>query len=257
MHNDYPPIPPERQRALVDFCCRLGLSFHNLSLLDRAFYHRSYANEDAMPQCGNNERLEFLGDSVLGMAVAAFLFVDLPNKTEGELAQIKSVVVSEKVLAPVAVRCGVANLLVLGRGEDLSGGRHKPALLADCMEAVIGAYYLDAGYAAAEQFIRSIIVPEIRFVQSNHGLKDYKTLLQEWYQKKTKQCPRYELVGTRGPDHDQTFSVAVHLGSDSYGPVTGKSKKNAEQRAAEVAYRALVAPERDAERVVRTETPLF
>lgn len=229
-----------RKRELFEFCKSLGLKFKDMFLLNLAFTHCSFANENSMPDHMNNERLEFLGDSVLGMATATFLYNEMPDSQEGALSKIKSVVVSEKILAPVALKFGIDKMLVLGHGEEMSGGRKKPAILADCVEAIIGAYYLDAGYAAAEKFILSFIVPEIRIVQQNHGLKDYKSMLQEWYQKKTKMHPVYAVVDTTGPDHDQTFFVTVSVGEKVYGPATGKNKKEAEQHAAEIAFRELV-----------------
>ncbi len=231
-------MTPERKKALLAFCRPLGLKFKNLELLDLAFCHRSCSNEITGRPHGNNERLEFLGDSVLGLAAASFLYEDMRSNPEGDLAKIKSAVVSEKSLASVAVRIGIDSMLVLGHGEDLSGGRHKPAILADCMEAVIGAYYLDSGYKAAEKYILSFIVPEVRRVQDSGG-RDYKTLLQELYQKKYKKCPVYEVVNVTGPDHDQTFSVVVRLGDTVFGPETGKSKKEAEQNVAEAVYRRI------------------
>ena len=122
-----------------------------------------------------------------------------------------------------------------GKGEELTGGRQKPAILADCMEAIIGAYYLDSGYEAAEKYILTFIVPAIRDVQK-YGGKDFKTLLQELYQKKYKACPMYETVEISGPDHEQIFKVVVHLGNVTYGPAEGKSKKEAEQNVAEQAF---------------------
>jgi ribonuclease III len=233
-------ISSERKKELLAFCKLLGFKFHDLSLLELAFHHRSYSNENESQRHLNNERLEFLGDSVLGLAAAAYLFKTMENP-EGDLAKIKSVVVSEKTLAPAALRFGIDRMLILGHGEELSGGRKKPAILADCMEAIIGAYYIDSGYESAEKYILSFLVPEIEKVQHDQGMKDYKTLLQELYQKKTKECPRYETVSITGPDHDQTFGVAVRLGSVTYGPETGKSKKEAEQNAARAAYLILTA----------------
>ncbi len=221
----------ERKRALSDFCNRVGIKFHDYELLDQAFHHRSLTNEKKGVK--NNERLEFLGDSVLGMVTASFLYRNI-DSPEGELAKIKSAVVSEKALAPVALRFGINKLLVLGHGEEMSGGRQKPAILADCMEAIIGAYYLDSGYRCAEEYVLSFIKPAIDEVFSQ-GVKDYKTQLQEKYQKITKQCPVYELISKTGPDHDQTFKVSVHLGDNVYGPALAKSKKEAEQLAAKLA----------------------
>lgn len=232
-------ISAERKKQLQYFCRKLDLKIKNLELLDLAFHHCSYSNEMNGGKYNNNERLEFLGDSVLGLATADFLYKDMSsNHSEGDLAKIKSVVVSEKSLAPVALSFGIDKMLVMGRGEEMSGGRTKPAILADCMEAVIGAYYLDAGFSPCEKFILEFIVPEIRKVQETGG-KNFKSLLQELYQKKEKSCPVYELISKTGPDHNQVFNVAVKLGKVTYGPASGKSKKEAEQKAAEIAYNCL------------------
>ena len=227
----YEYILGRRREELLDFCNLVNIHFKDLNLLDQAFNHRSITNERKDFQ--NNERLEFLGDSVLGMATAAYLYKSMDNP-EGDLAKIKSAVVSEKALAPIAVKFGIDKLLVLGHGEELSGGRNKPAILADCMEAIIGAYYLDAGFKAAEKYVLSFIIPEIKKV-CLYGMKDFKTLLQEKYQQVCKQCPKYELVGRSGPDHNQVFSVSVHLGKVVFGPAEAKSKKEAEQLAAKIA----------------------
>ena len=233
-------VSQERKIKLYAFCKQLGLKFNDIELLDLAFHHRSYSNENLQHKRYNNERLEFLGDSVLGMATAAFLYVDMADNPEGDLAKIKAAVVSEKVLAPIGLSIGIDRMLVLGKGEEMTDGRHKPAILADCVEAVIGAYYVDAGYEKARNFVLNFIIPEIRKVQQHKGNLDYKTLLQELFQKESKQCPVYELVKTSGPDHNQTFYMCVHLGSKTFGPAEGKSKKDAEQSAAKTAYEYLM-----------------
>lgn len=225
----------ERKKDLINFCKPLGLKFNDIELLDLAFHHRSYSNEHTQHKRYNNERLEFLGDSVLGMVTAAFLYEDMAENPEGDLAKIKSAVVSEKSLAPIGLSMGIDRMLVMGKGEEMSGGREKPAIIADCVEAVIGAYYLDSGYEKARNFVLDFIIPEVRKVQQNKGNLDYKTMLQEFFQKQSKQCPFYELVKTEGPDHNQTFFVSVHLGNAVYGPAEGKSKKNAEQNVAKLA----------------------
>lgn len=227
----YKAISNERKTQLNSFCKSVGIKFKNIELLEQAFHHRSISNE--LKNSKNNERLEFLGDSVLGMVTASYLYRNLDNP-EGDLAKIKSSVVSEKALAPIALKLCVDKLLLLGHGEEMSGGRTKPAILADCMEAIIGAYYLDSGYKACEQYVLSFIVPEIENVCKN-GMKDFKTQLQEKFQKISKDFPHYELVSKSGPDHDQTFNVVVHLGDETYGPCTAKSKKEAEQLAAKLA----------------------
>ena len=234
-------ISPLRKKQLIEFCKQRNLKFKDLSLLNLAFHHRSYANESNVQKYFNNERLEFLGDSVLGLATADFLYRDMSsNHQEGDLAKIKAAVVSEKALAPVAISYGIDKLLILGHGEELSGGRTKPAILADCMEAIIGAYYLDQGFESAKRYVLSFIEPEIRKVQKNGG-KDFKSLLQELYQKKCKKIPVYELISVSGPEHAQIFSVSVHLENITYGPATGKSKKEAEQNAASMAYHAITS----------------
>ena len=230
-HGNTMELTKERKKQLSEFCDRVGINFKNLEHLDQAFHHRSLTNEAHGVK--NNERLEFLGDSVLGMVTASYLYRKLDNP-EGDLAKIKSAVVSEKALAPVALRFGIDKLLLLGHGEEMSGGRTKPAILADCMEAIIGAYYLECGYKAAEVYVLSFIEPAVNEIFSQ-GIKDFKTQLQEKFQKKTKQCPRYELISKTGPDHDQTFKVCVHLGEKTFGPASAKSKKDAEQLAAKLA----------------------
>lgn len=224
-------LSKERIKNLNEFCHRVNIKFKDVELLNQAFNHRSVTNEKKSE--GNNERLEFLGDSVLGMVTSSYLYNTLDNP-EGELAKIKSAVVSEKALAPIAIKLGIDKLIVLGHGEELSGGRTKPAILADCMEAIIGAYYLDAGYRNAEKYVLSFLIPEIDNVLK-FGMKDFKTLLQEKFQKISKSFPVYELIKSYGPDHDQTFEVVVHLGDKTYGPKSGKSKKEAEQNVAKEA----------------------
>jgi ribonuclease-3 len=231
-------ISPDRKAGLLDFSKRLSIKFNNLSLLDLAFHHRSFSNEQTGEKA-NNERLEFLGDSVLGMAVATYLYESMQDKPEGDLSKIKSVVVSEATLSQIALALGVDRCLILGRGEELSGGREKKAILADAVEAIIGAYYLDSGYSAAEKLVRRLIAPEIIKVQENRHIQDYKSLLQEFCQKKYKQCPEYELLNKTGPEHDRTFFVSVHINNKVYGPETGKNKKEAEQAAAHCACLAL------------------
>lgn len=212
----------------------------DMEILDQAFYHRSVTNEKKGKNGNvqNNERLEFLGDSVLGLVTASWLYQNLPDYKEGELAKIKSVVVSEKILAPNAIKLGIDKLLILGHGEEITGGRQKPAILADCMEAVIGAYFLSSGFEKVQKYVLSFIIPEIEKVLDN-GTKDFKTLLQELTQKKFRVTPVYHLIDTKGPEHEKIFTVEVKIGERSFAPVSGSSKKIAEQKAAEIAYNSL------------------
>ncbi|ADN02012.1 hypothetical protein STHERM_c10670 [Spirochaeta thermophila DSM 6192] len=192
---------------------------------------------------GDNERLEFLGDAVLGLAVADYLYRTFPEKQEGELARIKSFVVSEDTLYEIARRIKVDNFILISKGEEYAGGRTKKALLADAMEAIIGAYFLDAGFEAARDFVLRLVVPEIEKVVENRHKKDYKTLLQEYVQKNFKTYPRYRVVEKLGPEHNRTFRIEVQIRDKKYGPGEGKNKKEAEQSAASIAYRAIVGDE--------------
>ena len=232
------PLSGDRVKDLQTFQKKARIKFRNQSLLDLAFHHRSYSNENSRDR-NNNERLEFLGDAVLGMIVASRLYSVLADRQEGDLAKIKSVVVSEDTLSIIAVSLGVSQYLVLGKGEEMSGGRTKKAILADAMEAIIGALYLDSGFKAVETFVLSIINPQIDLVLQNRHHKDYKTLLQEHIQKLYKTVPKYILVDRTGPDHDRTFWVSVEIFGTMYGPESGKSKKEAEQSVAASAWKSL------------------
>jgi len=215
--------------------------------LNLAFSHRSFANEQD-DGVDNNEKLEFFGDSVLGLVVSEYLVTSLPDKTEGDMAKIKSHVVSEEILAEIGRILRLDNFILIGKGEEYSGGRSKKALIADTMEAIIGAYYLDSGFKAVRTFIRNLLVPQINMVLEDRHKKDYKTLLQEYVQKWFKSYPRYRIVHRKGPDHNRTFWIEVSVGKRTYGPGTGKNKKEAEQQAAGIAYRALVDRQRSRRR---------
>jgi len=215
--------------------------------LNLAFSHRSFANEQD-DGVDNNEKLEFFGDSVLGLVVSEYLVTSLPDKTEGDMAKIKSHVVSEEILAEIGRILRLDNFILIGKGEEYSGGRSKKALIADTMEAIIGAYYLDSGFKAVRTFIRNLLVPQINMVLEDRHKKDYKTLLQEYVQKRFKSYPRYRIVHRKGPDHNRTFWIEVSVGKRTYGPGTGKNKKEAEQQAAGIAYRALVDRQRSRRR---------
>ena len=228
-------LRPERKKELQLFERHAGIRFRELEFLNQAFTHRSFANELG-ESAENNERLEFLGDSVLGFAVSEYLYESLPDQPEGELARIKSFVVSEASLSEIARALRVDNYILIGRGEEYSGGRSKKAILADCLEAIIGAYYLDSGFQPSRLFVRRMLIPEINKVLENRHAKDYKTLLQEYVQKRMKTYPKYKVVQKTGPDHDRTFWIEVHVGDRSFGAGKGKNKKEAEQEAARIAY---------------------
>ena len=230
-----PTVDSSRRKELLLFQKKAGLRFRRLDLLDLAFCHRSFVNETTQ-HIENNERLEFLGDSVLGIVAADYLFRLLPDRPEGDLARIKSHVVSEDALAEIALNLGIDSIVHVGKGEEISGGRTKKALLSDSMEALIAAWYLDAGYEKAAKFILSWIKEPINRVLANKHRKDYKTLLQEVVQKLFHSYPRYELDSKTGPDHQRTFWMNVIVDGRSFGPGRGANKKSAEQEAARLAY---------------------
>lgn len=228
----------ERKQVLLAFQKQTGFRFKNLGLLDLAFHHRSFSNENTKIRI-NNERLEFLGDAVLGMVVAARLYECMADRQEGDLAKAKSVVVSEETLSVIALNLKINEFIILGKGEEMSGGREKKAILADAVEAIIGALYLDSGFKSAEEFVLKIMEPQIQLVLHNRHHKDYKTLLQEYIQKQYKTIPKYVLLKKTGPDHDRTFWVTVDLRGTIYGPESGKNKKEAEQSVAHNAWISL------------------
>jgi ribonuclease-3 len=214
----------------------LGWSFVDHDLLDRALTHRSYCAEHGVEE--SNERLEFLGDSVLGLVVTRFAFAEYPQLAEGELAKLRAAVVSAETLSEIATELDLGRSLRLGKGEDASGGREKPSILADAMEAVIAAVYLDGGLEPATRLVLSLLGSRIREQAAGPGGQDYKTRLQELAAHRCDQLPRYQ-VRHEGPDHSKRFFAAVYLRNEQYGTGEGRSKKTAEQAAARVAWERL------------------
>ena len=208
----------------------IGYRFQNITLLQNALTHSSYANERWHDSLKSNERLEFLGDSILGMAVAEYLYKTFPDRPEGELTRMRADMVCETSLAVVANRIGLGEQLLLGHGEDRFGGRERASILADAVESVIAAAFLDGGMSAVEGFIRDFILCDVSVAKLHNA--DYKTALQELIQQKRNQVLTYTLVGESGPDHDKQFSVEVSLNGQVIGKGLGGSKKKAEQDAA-------------------------
>lgn len=227
-------ISSERKRSLKKFLKNIGASFKNLELLDLSLSHKSYVNE--INKNENNEKLEFLGDSILGFVITEYLYKTYPSLTEGELAKIKSFIVSENLLSNLAKNIKIDKYLLIGKGEELSGGRNKKTILSDTYESFLGAYYLDSNLTKVKKFILKYFVKEIELVISGKHEKDYKTLLQEFCQKKYKICPSYKMLKEEGPEHDKTFFVNVSLNEKIIGKGIGKSKKEAEKNAAKNAY---------------------
>jgi ribonuclease III len=227
----------------------LGWTFVDPELLERSVAHRSWCAETAGAR--SNERLEFLGDAVLGLVVTDFLFRTYDTLPEGELAKVRASVVNSAALAEVAADLDIGAALLLGRGEDQSGGREKPSILADAMEAVIGAVYLDGGWKAAEELIMGLLGERIEEAAAGPGGQDYKTRLQELAARRFDQLPRYEVVDD-GPDHAKRFYASVLVAGERKGSGEGRSKKQAEQAAARVAWEQLQAALSAAEEVEST-----
>ena len=215
---------------IKDLETALGYHFENITLLQNALTHSSYANERWHDSLMSNERLEFLGDSILGMVVADYLYRTFKNRPEGELTRMRADMVCETSLAVAANRLELGRHLMLGHGEEQGGGRKRASILADAMESVIAASYMDGGMDAAKGIIRRFILCDVP-VQQMHNA-DYKTALQEKVQQKKNQVITYRLVGESGPDHDKQFAVEVMLNGEVVGQGVGGSKKRAEQAAA-------------------------
>ena len=215
---------------------RLGYQFQNRTLLENALTHSSYANEHRDAGMPSNERLEFLGDSVLGMVVADHLYREHPLMPEGELTRTRAAMVCEDSLVEVARTLDLGCYLRLGKGEDAGGGRERPSILADATEAVIAAIYLDGGIAQARRTIRALILGNEEELSAS---RDYKTALQELIQKESGRKLTYRLVGETGPDHAKRFSMEVDLNGTVIGAGEGRTKKAAEQAAAKAAIAAL------------------
>ena len=212
---------------------RLGYRFRDPSLLELALTHSSWANERGLGHRGCNERLEFLGDSILGFVVAEALYMTYGNKSEGEMTRMRAELVCENSLVEAASALGLGEQLRLSRGEALGGGRHRPSMIADAFEAVLAAIYLDGGEASARRFLERTILPKINSTADNH---DYKTLLQEAVQSLGISAPTYRLVGESGPDHQKVFTSQTIYDGKVAGEGSGRSKKEAEQAAARAAY---------------------
>ncbi|HEX5647249.1 MAG TPA: ribonuclease III [Nitrospira sp.] len=218
----------------------LGYRFTRPALLDEALTHKSYVNEQRKGSAVHNERQEFLGDAVLSLLVSEQLANSLPGSSEGALSKLKARLVSEQVLCAVARRLQLGQWLRLGRGEEQSKGREKDSLLADTLEAVIAAVYLDGGLEAGRAVVAKLFEPEFTSVLNRQhvpGADDYKTQFQEWCQKRYDVLPEYAVVRESGPDHDKQFDVEVTLNRELAGRGSGKTKKEAEQAAAKEALK--------------------
>ena len=221
------------ERQLKDLQKKLDYTFNNQTLLETALTHSSYANEKRKGGTISNERLEFLGDSVLGMTVALLIYSSKPSMPEGQMTRLRSELVCEKSLVSLAVSLGLGECMKLGHGEEKSGWRKRPSMLADAVEAVLAAMFLDGGFAPVERFVST------HFGSSEHLLEyestDYKTALQEVIQEKSGRKLSYQIVGEAGPDHMKSYTADVKMNGRVIGSGIGRSKKEAEQAAARMA----------------------
>ena len=220
-----------RQRQLDKFQQVIGVKFKNKSILNRSLTHRSYINESGS-DIRDNERLEYLGDSVLALIVNEYLFKQFGEYREGNLAKIKSAVVSEATLEKVSKRLNLGSFILMGKGEEQSGGRERTSILANTLEAVIGAVYLDSGLKVCHKFVLKLLKNDITRIDNLSYLRDPKTTLQEFVQKKYKERPVYEVVNEVGPDHNKEFVVQLVINGKKINTGEGTSKRKAEMNAA-------------------------
>jgi ribonuclease-3 len=220
------------QERVLTLESRLGVLFQRKDLGLAALTHKSYVNEHREAGLQDNERLEFLGDAVVDLAISHRLMERFPNASEGELSKLRALIVNEEGLARVARALSLGELLLLGRGEEMTGGREKSSVLADAIEAVIGALYLGSGMDAVMGLVDRHFGEALQGVAEGRSGLDYKTKLQEDVQERLKVSPRYRVVSEVGPDHEKTFEVEVTIGAELYARASGRSKKEAEQAAA-------------------------
>lgn len=233
----------ERLKQLKGLERAIGYRFRNKSLLNQALTHKSYANEKYKSGIGDNERLEFLGDSVLGIVISRLLYDDLPDYDEGVLTRYKSQIVSGSTLGRIALDLKIGQYLLLGKGEEASGGRKQTSNILCALEALIGALYLDGDLKAAFRFIGKVFRPEIQLVKEGKGSKDYKSVLQQIVLKRFKSTPSYKIISEIGPDHKKHFIVEVLVLGKRYGIGSGPNKKSAEQYAAKEALSGIKSGE--------------
>ena len=216
----------------------LDLSFHHPKLLRQAFTHRSYLNESKQ-NLQSNERLEFLGDAILSFVMSAYLFKLKPDDEEGDLTNLRSYIVKTKSLAEAADKLHLGEYLLLSKGEDATGGRNNPQLMANTYESVIGAIFLDQGLEAATKTFTQTLLPLFQKELANGPPKDSKSELQEVVQERAKESPQYKILGTHGPDHAKQFTVGVFIKNKQLGQGVGNSKQEAEETAAKQALEKL------------------
>lgn len=234
-NNHQLSVKEQKFKQLQD---RLGIQFSQVKLLKQAFTHSSYVNEHRRKLYEDNERLEFLGDAVLELTVSKYLFKKYPMMSEGELTKLRAAIVCEPSLVMFANQLGFGEFVLLGKGEEMTGGRERPAMLADVFESFIGALYLDSGLEPVVEFLRKVVFPKIDEGAFSHVM-DYKSQLQELIQRDSSGTIQYKILQEKGPAHNREFVSIVLLNGEKLGSGSGKSKKEAEQHAAERALNVL------------------
>src|SRR5262245_5882188 len=237
------PDGTETDKRYAELQARLGHSFRNAALCETAMTHTSWLNEAGKPERSDNERLEFLGDAVVDLVVSDLLMRRFPDRREGDLSRSRAALVSESGLAQVAVAIDLGRFILLGKGEERTGGRTRPSILANTLEALMGANHLAAGLDGATAVAARLFEGRVEDVDA-HARLDYKSRLQERAQALWQTAPVYEVVAEDGPDHDKRFEVALTLGGRPYGRAIGRSKKEAEQGAAAAALEVLEREEK-------------
>lgn len=228
-----------RSRQLTALQNKIKVKFKEKALLNNSLIHRSYVNESGNGKINDNERLEYLGDSVLGLVINEYIYNRYYDYPEGDLAKIKSAVVSETTLAKISREINLGSFLIMGKGEEQSGGRDRTSILANSFEALIGAVYLDSGLKSSRKFVLSFLRKEIERIDNMSYLRDPKTTLQEYVQKKYKERPVYEVVEEKGPDHRKEFIVKLIINGKEAAIGTGSSKRKAEMNAAESVLKSI------------------
>ncbi len=230
-------VRKKSEEKLVMLEAKIGYHFSDPTILLNALTHSSYANEMRLDKIKNNERLEFLGDAVLELVTSEYVYKEYSDLSEGDLTKLRASIVCEQTLSACARDLNIGRFLMLGKGEDISGGRERDSILSDALEAVIGAIYLDGGFTNAKEFIKTFILEDLK---GKNLFFDSKTILQEIIQNDSnRQKLRYKLISEEGPDHNKTFTIAVCIGNEEIGLGTGRTKKAAEQEAANQAIQKL------------------
>lgn len=232
-------MKPVRHKELRSLEQLMHVRFRQLALLDQALSHSSFVNEIPKQNGLHNEKLEFLGDAVLELVISRELYDSYPSYLEGELTKLRAAVVRKATLAKIAKRIGIGPYMRLGKGEEIGGGRKRNSLLADAIEAVIGALFLDGGLNAARKFILEHFREEIDRLDHDRHKMDYKSILQEITQSRFQTLPKYTIISESGPPHDRTYKVLISISNEPYGTGTGHNKKEAQQEAARIALKKL------------------